>query len=332
MLDFSFNYRKDLEKMRKTSKIILVLGVIMLMSVSAFAAFSDMPAGNDGEVLQKAVDNGLINGFEDGTIQPGTPITRAQMAAIMSRAMNAEEVADISAFADVKPEDWFYTDMAKAVQMDAFKGDTNSCLNPNNTITRQEAFIVLCRIFDVPDSDKNALSQFEDASQVASWAKVETRSIAAAGYLGDITQLRPLAPMTRLEFAQIMDKIVAAYIDEDGEYTTLPEGNVLVRAQNVSFKGVTTDDVIFIGDGVKEIVNFTDCVCERIVIRGKKTAINSGTYTWIRGIGRGTEVYLMKNPLELVKVFEDGTTGKFYAAPGKAVLIPLVVQTELKEK
>lgn len=314
--------------MKKISVLILTLGVILLMSVSAFAAFSDMPQGADGEVLQKAVDNGLIEGFADGTVQPGTPITRAQMAAIMSRAMNAQETADISAFVDVKESDWYYEAMAKAVYMSAFKGDNLGQLNPNNTITRQEAFIVLSRIFDTPEAKTSVLNSYSDGAQVADWAKKEVSSIAAA-YLTDSAALRPLDAMTRLEFAQIMDKIVAAYIDEDGEYTSLPDGNVLVRAKNVSFKGVVSDDVIFIGDGVSELVNFTDCVCERIVIRGKKAAINSGTYTWIRGVGQGTEVYLMKNPLELVKKFEDGTTGKFYAAPGKAVLIPLMESVEI---
>ena len=136
--------------------------------------------------------------------------------------------------------------------------------------------------------------------------------------------------MTRLEFAQIMDRIVDAYIDEDGEYTTLPDGNVLVRAKKVSFKGVSSDKIIYLGDGISEIVNFTDCVLEKIVIRGEQVSINSGTYASIRGIGMGTKIYLNKNPMDLVKKYEDGTTGRFYAARGKAIFIPLVQNVEIK--
>lgn len=317
--------------MKKISVLFLTAVIVLAMSVSSFAAFSDMPAGVDGEVLQKAVDNGLIQGFEDGTVQPDTPITRAQMAAIMSRAMNAEEKADISGFADVKEGEWYYDAMAKAVYMSAFKGDTLNCLNPNATIKRQEAFIVLARIFDIPESDTNVVYKFSDGNQVATWAKKEVAAVAGAGYLGNDAAIRPSDAMTRLEFAQIMDRIVNVYIDEDGEYTTLPEGNVLVRAKNVSFKGVTTSKNLYLGDGIEGIVNFNDCVVERLVVRNKKVAINSGTYTWVRGIGQGTEVYLMKSPIELVKKFEDGTTGKFYAAPGKAVLIPLISAIEISE-
>lgn len=307
--------------MKKLTAIIMSVMMVLLMSVTSFAAFSDMPQGADGKVLQRAVDNGLITGFPNGTIQPNTAITRAQMATIMSRAMRATEKADISKFVDVKAGDWYYDAMSQAVSMEAFKGDDKMRLNPNKTITRQEALIVLCRIFDVPDSDVNAIGKYSDGNQVASWAATEVRSMAAAGYLGNITAIRPLEPMTRLEFAQIMDRIVTTYIDKSGEYTNLPAGNILVRAENVTLKGIKTDNVIFIGDGVESEVNFTDCTVERIIARGKKAVINSGTYAYIRAIGNGTKVILKKKPMELVKKFADGKTGKFYAKPGKGSII-----------
>ena len=82
--------------MKKITAIIMSAVMVLLMSVTSFAAFTDMPQGADGEVLQKAVDNGLIQGFEDNTVRPQTPITRAQMATIMSRAMKAMEKANYS--------------------------------------------------------------------------------------------------------------------------------------------------------------------------------------------------------------------------------------------
>jgi len=303
--------------MKKITSIILSVAMVFVMATGAFAAFSDMPGGADGEVLQKAVDNGLIGGFPDGTVQPGTAITRAQMATIMSRAMKATGTADLSGFVDVDANDWFYEDMAKAVYMEAFKGDDKKQLNPNNTINRQEALIVLCRIFDVPDSDKAALGKYTDGAKVADWAAKEVRSIAANGYLGNITEIRPLDAMTRLEFAQIMDKIVATYIDEAGEYTTLPAGNVLVRAENVSFKGITTGGVIFIGDGVESDVSFTDSTVERIIVRGKSATLNSGTYAYVNALGNGSNVYLKKLPLELIKKYPNGKTGEFKGTRGK---------------
>ncbi len=311
--------------MKKITVLMLALVMVLSLSLNAFAAFSDMPEGADGEVLQRAVDNGLLEGFEDGTVQPATPITRAQMATIFARVMNAQDKADISAFVDVKPEDWFYESMQKAVSMGAFKGDDKSQLNPNNSITRQEAFIVLYRIFNIPDSRIGVLDTYSDGAQVAEWAKKEVSALATY-CLGENQSIRPLDPMTRLEFAQLMDKIVTVYIDQEGEYTTLPEGNVLIRANNVNLKGAVNNGTVYIGDGVETTVNFDNCTFERVVIRGKKASFNSGQYGRVYGIGLGTRILITRNPFELVKTYGDGTLGSFYAAPGRAVLVPAIQQ------
>lgn len=316
--------------MKKVLITVLTVAMAFLMSVSAFAAFSDMPEGFDGEVLQKAVDNGLIAGFEDGTVQPATKITRAQMATIMSRAMRAQEKADITAFTDVKEGEWYYDAMAQAVSMGAFKGDDQSRLNPNNTITRQEAFIVLSRIFDLPEQNSSVLDKYADASSVASWAKKEVSAVVGGGYADSDASLRPLDAMTRLEFAKVMDKLVTLYIDKEGEYTSLPDGNVLVRAEGVNFKGITSSKAIFIGDGVKGNTEFTDCVMERIIIRGGRGVLNSGTYTNVRAIGNGTQMELKQTPSKLVKIYEDGTTGKFFAQSGKGVIILPQIEVEIQ--
>ena len=271
--------------MKKIFSILVAATMTIAMAVSSYAAFPDMPAGEDGAVLQRAVDNGLISGFEDGTVQPNTPITRAQMATIMSRAMNATEVADVSTFVDVDADDWFFDAMSKAVAMGAFKGDDKSRLNPNNTISRQEALIVLSRIFDMEKANNyEVLNTFPDHNDVASWALKEVNSVVAGGYLAGETALRPFQPMTRLEFARIMDKIVKQYIDADGEYTAI-DGNVLVRAQNVKFTGIKGKNNIYIGDGVKGRVEFVNSEANDIVIRGGVFAVDSSTYTRIRAIG-----------------------------------------------
>ena len=315
--------------MKKLAIIVLTLSLVLSLSTGAFAAFTDMPAGADGEVLQRAVDNGLLQGFEDGSIQPGTPITRAQMATIFARAMNAQDKEDISAFVDVKEGDWFYEAMQKAVALGAFKGDDKSQLNPNNSITRQEAFIVLYRIFNLPDSREGVLGAYSDGGQVASWAKKEVSAIAAY-CLGEVQYIRPLDAMTRLEFAQLMDKIVTTYIDKEGVYTSLPEGNVLIRANNVSLNGVVNNGAIYIGDGVETMVNFENSTIERLVIRGKNASFISGQYGKVFAIGLGTRVLIKKNPFELVKTYADGTLGSFYAAPNRAVLVPMIQQVTEK--
>ena len=125
--------------------------------------------------------------------------------------------------------------------------------------------------------------------------------------------------MTRLEFAQIMDKIVTQYIDADGEYTAVG-GNVLVRAQNVKFTGVKNNVNVYTGDGVKGNIEFTDCDFNDVIIRGGTAVMNSGAYSRIRAIGTKTYIDLKVTPSKLMKVGADGKTGKIYGKPGKGVV------------
>lgn len=292
--------------------------IFMLISVNAFAEFSDMPSGEDGDCLQRAVNNGLLTGYEDGTIRPGNPIKRSEMAAIMVRALGAKNMADISSYTDVSVSSWYHDDMAKAVEMEAFKGSSPQTLNPESEITRQEALIVLSRVFSLPSQNISVLERYTDSDSVSEWAREEVSKVVGGNYLPEIQLLRPLDNMTRLEFAQIMDKLVSFYITESGVYTpeNMPQGNILVKADNVSFKGVSNDKTIYIGDGVKSQTVVSDSDLSYIIIRGGNLVFNSGKCYYARAIGKNTKITLTQNAMEFLKPYENGKYGSFYARPG----------------
>ena len=304
--------------MKNILKIMAVICVLLaLMSNSALAAFTDMPAGEAGAVVERAVANGLLTGFEDSTFRPNDPITRAQIATILSRVFNPKYTADISSYTDVTLSDWHYDAMSRGVAMGAFKGSYN-LLNPNQNITRQEALIVLARIFDLPEVSLSTLATYTDATTIATWAKADVARVVAGGYIENTGRFRPAEPMTRLEFATVMDKLVTTYITVDGEYSAanFPKGNILVRANNVTLNGVTSDDTVFIADGVQGKVTFNDCNLERVIVRGGESLVNSGSYGQFRVVGLNAKAYLHKMPQELVKKYPDGSNGIFYGKPG----------------
>ena len=304
--------------MKRLLKSFLTVGVaLMIVTTNAFGAFTDMPQGEDGIAIQKAVDNGLLTGFEDSTVRPNATITRAQMATIIVRAFGAAENADISSYIDVAPSNWYYDALSKGVSMGAFQG-SNNMLNPNAEISIQEALIVLSRVFDLPDASLSVLLSIEDMNIISAWAKFDVAKIVAGGYVDNTGYLRPKEPMKRVEFARIMNKLVSSYITQSGEYnaSNFPQGNVLIKADNVILKGVTSKNNIYIGDGVKTATAFEDCDLERVVLRGGQANVMSGTYTNFRAVGRGTSIILNKFPQELIRKFDDGSTGVFYAKPG----------------
>ena len=255
-------------------KVIAVLLTFMmtflLLPAHVLAAeFSDMPGNWSTTALEHAVSNGLLNG-ENGQIMPDDNLTRAQLAAIINRAFGCTQKADLSGYSDVHKDKWHYIDMAKAVQMGIFTGYNNK-LNPDNSITRQEVFVVLARAFKIPAGNPDVLSDFEDAGAISSWAVDAASALIEAGYVnGDTGKITPLDYITRAEFAQLMYNMAKVYISTEGTYTSISSGNVIINTPDVTLKDVNLTGDLIIGDGVGDgnvtLVNVN--VSGRMVIRG----------------------------------------------------------------
>ncbi len=251
--------------------VSLILSLLLLSSMTFAAEFKDMPNDWSTEALVKAVENGLLTG-SDGYIKAGDNMTRAEMAAIMTRATGAVEEADISEFKDVKKDDWFYQAMAKAVKMGAFKGSDGK-LNPESPITRQEAFLVLSRVFGLDKNlkdESSSLGQFKDAGKIDTWAKDGVNAIVKSGYVkGNDGYINPLNNISRAEFAVVMDRLVKYYIDSPEEEIPA-DGNVMIRCEIPEIKGLKTQHMVVLGDALnKSEVKFTECeISGKVVVRG----------------------------------------------------------------
>lgn len=270
--------------MRKSIAILLTLALIFSMApVSAFAAetdqFSDMPDNWSTEALKNTISNGLLKG-DNGKIMPDANLTRAQMAAIINRAFGSTKKASLSSYKDVSAGTWYYDEMAKAVQMKTFIGSGDK-LNPNNNITREEAFVVLARAFKLSGASANALNKFSDKASVSQWAKDSVASLAEAGYIaGSNGKVNPKQYITRAEFAQIMDNLLKNYIKKAGTYTTVKTGNVMVNVPNVVLKDIAIKGDLIIGDGVGN----GNVTLDGVTVSGR-TVIRGGGINSIKIIG-----------------------------------------------
>jgi hypothetical protein len=289
---------------RKIRRVLAVLMTFAMLSSAALAAsFPDMPNDWSTEALEHAVQNGLLKG-DGGKINPNDNLTRAQMAAVVSRVFGATEKAPLDSYTDVAPGAWYYDDMAKAVNMGVFTGN-GSRLDPEGNITRQEAFAVLARAFDLPGGDPTALSGFKDKDSVSSWASGAVSALVGAGYVGGSNgYIRPASGITRAEFAKLMDSLVKTYFSVPGTYTNVTAGNVMINAADVTLKGVTVTGDLIIGDGVGDgTVTLSDVtVTGRTVVRGG--GINSVRIT---GTSKLQNIVIARVNGEVRVYAEDGT-------------------------
>ena len=312
--------------------LVLIFVFAAAFATVSYADFTDMPEDATAKIaLETAVENKLLTGYETGEIKPYDNIKRAEMAAIIVRAFGAENEADISNFADMNTSQWFYDEMSKAVAMEVFQGDGLN-LNPESYITYQEAFEVLARVFDLqpkydvellkyrleliderPMIKYEALDKFTDGATVAEWAKPTTTSIVEGGYWNpEDLMLRPTEPISRVNFAILMNNIVTTYINEPGTYDSLPAGNVLIRSNDVTINTFNSSaSNIFIGDGVSGVVSLGEAVnVDKLVIRGGKTVLN-GTYNLVRVIGHNCVTDISNGPTVKIQLYAKHSDSVF---------------------
>ena len=199
-----------------------VLCTSVLLSSQAYAAasadYSDMPQNWSKEAMEFAVKNNFITGVGENKIAPKAALTRAQLAAILSRVMQtgAGDVSVLDNFTDADKNAWYAGAMAKAVELKIFYGDGDS-IYPDRPVTRQELFTILVRAFSVTGGDESTLASYNDAGSISSWAKAAISAMIAQGYASGYEDktLRPAQQVTREEFAQLLHRMREHYSSSD---------------------------------------------------------------------------------------------------------------------
>ena len=318
---------------RITAKLlVLVMVLTMLPTIVLGESFSDMPKDWSSEALSKAVENGLLTGY-NGKLMPEASLTRAQMAAIINRAFGSYASGSIDSYIDVPESKWYRNDMAKAVQMKTFVGSGNM-LNPESNITREEAFIVMARAMKLEPSGSMPAG-FSDLDEISIWAKGEVFALINAGYVkGSNGLINPKGSITRAEFAQLMHNMIKNYIRSAGEYSEDYTGNVMVSVPGVVLKNMSIKGDLIAGEGIGDGSLILDNVNieGRLVVRGG--GINSIIIKNSSSIG---ESVIISRYDGAVRVFlEDGTEAEaIYIEDGNDKVIiegsleTLVINTDI---
>ena len=273
--------------MKCKNTIAMVLAGAMLLPSNAFAAdlsqYKDFPNDWSAKSLEQAIDDGLLNG-SNGMIDAKGLLTRAQMAAIVSRSFGAAKTASLDDYRDVLPSAWYYSDMGKAVKMGAFQG-ANGLLNPDAPITREEAFTVLARAFALEGGSSAALKDFVDGGTVSSWASESVAALVAGGYVNGANGMLNLKNnITRAEFAKVITGMAASYVGAEGVSGKTVEGNVIVRESGASLFGMTINGDLIIADSADKVSLDNVKVTGRIVIRGGADAVGIKDTTAGKGV------------------------------------------------
>ena len=143
--------------------------------------FIDVPSNHwVAPYVTSMAAKGVISGVTENQFAPSVNVTRAEFAKLIVETLGLP-LEDKVTFADVKPEDWFYSYVGAAAKAGIVVGD-GAKFNPNASITREDMAVMLGRaIIHQGGTLKDAaakidLSMYVDGAEVADYAK---QSVAA---------------------------------------------------------------------------------------------------------------------------------------------------------
>ena len=114
--------------------------------VTTTVTFADVDDGAwYAEAVHTLASLGILNGVGDGRYEPERAITRAEFTAIAMRFAKAPAIGEVR-FTDVRESDWFYADVAGAVQYGWIEGYGDGTFRPGSSITRAEVTAIVNRM------------------------------------------------------------------------------------------------------------------------------------------------------------------------------------------
>ena len=180
--------------------------------------FSDVKNHANKATIEALASRGIINGMGQGTFMPNKTMTRAEFAAIVTRALGLT-AKDTKVFSDVPSSKWYAGYIGTANSSGIVNGVGNGKFNPEGTITRQEAAAMVARAAKLCGLDtamdaaatRDMLAQFGDYRSVASWAKEPMAFCYSANILDQSDlNIEPTKAILRCEIAQMLYNMLTA--------------------------------------------------------------------------------------------------------------------------
>lgn len=286
------------------------------------------------QYITELVRKGVFTGYPDGSFRPNEPVTRIQAIAAAVRQMGLEEEAarEMSTrlnFQDAdliqKKHPWAVGYVAVALENDLFL-ENETKVQPEKPADRLWATILLVKALGLEEEAKekmNTVLPFKDRDQIPAgsvgYVAVALEKGLITGY--ENNTFRPNKPVTRAEYAALLDRTGDQIPDADtgygtvkGTFSGIVGGKVVITANGKSASYTVSSDAIIVRNN--EIVGLNALVTgdqlSVVVADGKIIHIAvTGTSAIADGTQTGTVTAKSSGKLTLSK---DGSAVQYNVA------------------
>jgi hypothetical protein len=176
-------------------------------NIAQATTFPDIQNSWAQSFIEALAARNIISGFPDGTFRPDAPVTRAQFAAMISRAFPQTNQRPGITFSDVPSFYWANTAIQSAYQSGFLSGYPNNLFLPEQNIPRAQVLVSLASGLNLTASNVAILDNFQDAGDIPDFAR---NAIAAATESRLVVNYPNLAALNPNQIATRAD--VAAFV------------------------------------------------------------------------------------------------------------------------
>ena len=237
------------------SAAIAMSAVLLSSSMSAYAV-NDISNHWAKDYIEKFIDAGVINGYEDDTFRPNNNMTRAEFATVLSKLLDDPSVPTDHRYTDVPESAWYFDAVQKLCTLQIISEDEK--FNPQNNITREQVMVMLARATRLTATDTSVVNKFSDANTISDYALDAVAAFVENGYTNGYQDgtIRPKNNITRAECVKLIDSLnlvpdanslegIMKSIYEGVEFETPATAITTITADNVEYYlGLKTIDGI----------------------------------------------------------------------------------------
>ncbi|MNO13970.1 Extracellular endo-alpha-(1-_5)-L-arabinanase precursor [compost metagenome] len=239
--------------------------------------------------FQAWADKGLITGYGNGSFKPDQAITRSEWVVLINRVFNLQAESE-SGFSDVAETSPYYSDVIKAAAAGYISGYGDGTFRPNQAVSRQEAAVMLFRLFQLEASDGTAGPK--DAEDLPAWSREAVLTLLGEGYLSGYEDgsFKGERPVTRAEALRMIGRLGGDPLLQEGMYTQLTARNMVISRAGIELKNAAISGNLYLTEGIGD----GNITLDNVKIAGKVFVSGGGENSVILNNVNASEIVVNK--------------------------------------
>ncbi|BAQ63757.1 S-layer homology domain-containing protein [Geminocystis sp. NIES-3709] len=260
--------------------------------------------------INPLVQRGVIAGFPDGTFKPDAPVTRAQFAAMVQKALPRNSVRSPINFNDVPSNYWANTAINNAFSMGFLSGYPGQIFRPEQNIPREQVLVSLANGLNFsPNKNINTiLNSFNDSSNISNFARSPVAAATEKNLVVNYPTLKQLNPVRNATRAEVAAFIYQALVSQ-GKLQAINSNYIVALTPTVN----ETESVL--NRGQKIPVQYQE---DKIFVTNTETV--PITFTVTKNIDSNKVIVIPRNSKVIGELRPSGNNGtRFF---GKSIELP----------